>query len=409
MTPGRTLGVSFETRDALRQEFETNLSNGGIFVATEEVLELRAMVTVRVSLAFADAHVMLDGEVVHIVPPELAGAGAKPGVALQLVDGPVALRERFAAILQGDASKAETDEILLVQPPPPDLGKRRAPRKRARIDARIEMGSSSREGRTRDLSRSGALIGVDEEVAVGERVALTLRHPGTGEEMALGGHVVRQVAGDDTGVSAVGIEFDPDENQRDAVERFVDEVQRVEHTKRMGGMVGPIEEIGPHAVLLMFASTSPAGTLYLRRGEEEAVVAFEAGLLRVARLGALEGMPALVELMAWTDGSFEFHARLDAVESREAPLPLEAALHDAMRQLDEARPLTPSRFPLQAKLREGEPADGYDLSKVEAAVLDLAPVGFPVERVLEVIPEPDEEIFRALSYLADAGLIRIES
>ena len=44
----------------------------------------------------------------------------------------------------------------------------------------------------------------------------------------------------------------------------------------------------------------------------------------------------------------------------------------------------------------------------EAAVLDLSEVGFTVERVLDVIPEPDGEIFRALANLSDAGLIVID-
>lgn len=405
MARERTLGVSFETSDALQLEFESNLSNGGIFVATEEALELREQVQVRIGLDFVREHVMLLGEVVHVVPPELAEAGARPGVALQLLDNPLVIRERFGPYLGGRGEAGSADETI---PSAVDPGARRARRKRARIDARIASDNGSLDGRTRDLSRSGALVGVDRDVAVGEEVKLTLKHPSTGEELAVDGRVVRQVESGGSGVSAVAIEFDQGAGDRDVVERFVDDVQRVEHTRRMGGIAGPIEELGPHAVLQMFASTAPAGTLYLRRGQEEGVIGFESGLLRVVRIGSLEGMAALVELMGWTGGSFEFHARFESRASREAPLPLEAAVLDALRQLDEARPLDPARFPLHGKLRQGLVPDGYDPSKVEAAVLDLASVGFSIERVIEVIPEPDPEIFRALANLSDAGLVRVE-
>ena len=48
-------------------------------------------------------------------------------------------------------------------------------------------------------------------------------------------------------------------------------------------------------------------------------------------------------------------------------------------------------------------------SKVEAAVLDLATAGFTVQRALEVIPEPDPEIFRALQALVEAKLLALET
>ncbi len=58
----RTVGISFESVDALRREFDLNLSNGGLFIATEDAYELRTAVKVRVSLPFASEHVILDGE-----------------------------------------------------------------------------------------------------------------------------------------------------------------------------------------------------------------------------------------------------------------------------------------------------------------------------------------------------------
>jgi len=50
-------------------------------------------------------------------------------------------------------------------------------------------------------------------------------------------------------------------------------------------------------------------------------------------------------------------------------------------------------------------ADQEDLSKVEAAVLDLARAGFTVRRIVDFIPEPDSEIYRALASLRDRGTL----
>jgi len=46
-----------------------------------------------------------------------------------------------------------------------------------------------------------------------------------------------------------------------------------------------------------------------------------------------------------------------------------------------------------------------DLSKVEVTVLELVRAGLTVERMIEVIPEPDPEIYRALVSLSESGAI----
>ena len=92
---------------------------------------------------------------------------------------------------------------------------------------------------------------------------------------------------------------------------------------------------GPQAVLQMFATSSPSGTLLLRLGQEEGVICFEGGLLILAQLGGKTGMKALVRMLSWREGVFEFRAAVEDRQAKEAPLPLEAALFDAVRQIDE--------------------------------------------------------------------------
>jgi len=174
--------------------------------------------------------------------------------------------------------------------------------------------------------------------------------------------------------------------------------------------VGAIEALGPQSLVQMFATSAPEGTLYLRCGQEEGLIGFQSGLLRVARLGSSSGMKALVRMLSWREGSFEFHSRLEDAGGSEPPLPLEAAVLDAVRQIDEGGRIDQARFPLRAHTKAGSAdAGGHDLSKVEAAVLDLARVGFTVGRIIEVIPVPDPEIFRALANLADAQIVVIGS
>ena len=66
------------------------------------------------------------------------------------------------------------------------------------------------------------------------------------------------------------------------------------------------------------------------------------------------------------------------------------------------------QIPAHAGLRVLSAADAEssgDLGKLEKAVVDLAQAGFTVQRILDVIPEPDLDIYRALVSLTDAGTL----
>jgi Tfp pilus assembly protein PilZ len=394
--------VAFARADAFRREYESNLANGGVFVATEEPFELREKVRVRLALAFCRRELELAGEVVHRVTREIQALGGTSGVAVSFEAPAAEIRRRLAPLLEL-AADAPT-------PPPSERGVPRAARAPARVRARIEGAEEALVARTQNLSRSGALVSVPGRgIPVGERVKLTLSHPTSGEAMDLEGTVVREVGGE-SGVAALGIRFDPPADRRAEVERFVEGVQKVEHARGLGGISGDVAAMGVPQLLQMLGSSAPAGTLVLRRGAEEVVVGFEKGMLRFVRAGAATGMKALVRLVGWRDGHFEFHARLDPVEDPEAPLPLEGALLDAVLMHDEAvrpdrRPPAPGAIPRLAPAAAG--SAGADLGKLERAVLDLVQAGFPVRRILDVIPEPDPLILRALDALVDAGLVQI--
>lgn len=395
------LEVEYRTPAAFGQDYQANLSSGGVFVATERSLQAREIVRVQLRLVWCDRTIDLEGEVVHIVPAEMAGVGGRPGVAVQFLTAPSELRDRLAPLC------ADSERT----PATASLGEeRRAPRKPVRVGARIDFGERSLAGRTRNLSRSGVLIELRQgSIPVGARVRVGLHHPATSEELAMDGVVVRQV---ETGgrVSAVAVRFEPDASSREAVDQLVDALHGAEHTRRLGAICGPIAELGPQSIVQMFATTARRGTIFLRRGEEEGSICFEGGLLRAVRLGAATGMKALVRMLAWRDGTFEFHTSLEESSTGDAPFPLEAAVFDAVRQIDEGARVDASAFPLQARMiarHSGEGEFSGALSKVEEALLDLASAGFTVQRALEVIPEPDPDIFRALRSLIDGDMLEL--
>ena len=399
---GRVLDVTYETADRFRQDYDSNLSNGGVFVATDASLDLRDSVTVRVHLVWRSKEVELVGEVVHIVPPEMREVGGTPGVAIQFRESALAIRDRLSPLLVDVPTTPVADT---------DHGARRAVRKQARVQAHLDSGGARIEGRTRDLSRGGVLVSVSGEspAALGDPVRVALRHPTSGEELDVAGRVVREVETEGR-VSAVAVEFTPSPNECERVEAFVDDVQRAEHTRRLGGISGPIDELGPHSIVQMFATTAPVGTIILRNDQQEGVICFESGLMRLARVGGVMGMKALVRMLAWTSGSFEFHARIEEQDISDPPFPLDAAVLDAVRQIDEGARINTARFPLQARLvavAGSDPSAAGQQSKVEAALLDLAGAGFTVQRALELIPEPDPEIFKALESLVDEELLEL--
>lgn len=400
------LRVEFESAEAFRREYAQNLVNGGVFLPTHEPFRLREIVEVELGLAGSDVSVRLEGEVVHIVPAEMAGMGGTPGVAVQITGASHEVRRRLEPLAAATGT---------FQYRPVDPGRRGARRTSARLTARISdlAGASVVEGRTRDLSRTGVLVAVHgDRIPVGRPVQLLLTHPTHREDLELPGVVVREETGDDGQVVALAIQFDPPSSKREQIEAWIENLQSVEHARGLGGIAGAIEELGMGALMQMFGKGPSAGTLALRREAEEATLVFENGLLRHARLGTVTGVKALVRLMRWQDGSFEFHARLDPdVPRNEAPLPLDVALLEAARQLDESARAEPQAFSPTARVCRGD-ADalpGDSPSKVEAALLDLARAGsFTVQRVVDLIPEPDFEILGALRALIDRGAVRLD-
>jgi len=402
---GRSLHVAFASEEDLRREYTSNIANGGIFIGTNVGFEMRERVCVVVALDWRNEQVELEGEIVHVVTPDLAGAAGQPGVAVQFSVSTSDLRERFEAILGADAIEDERKK---------GTGRRRARRAPARVPVLVSGGDGRElEGRSLDLSTSGVLVALrDTPPPVGESVQLVVANPATDEEMELDGEVMRHVAPPAaTGAVAVGVRFDVRPGDREEVERFLHSVQVAEHSRRLGGITGPISEVGIENLLQMFGSCVAQGTLALFDGRDEGFIMFEQGALRAAELGGSFGRKALARMLEWRDGSFEFRSTTDPAHYRGDPIPLDAAIFDALRLFDEGRRPEQETLADGARLRidvqklEGARAE---LSQAEEAILDLAQVDMTVGKVIDVIPEPDVEVRKQIIGLLARGLISLE-
>jgi hypothetical protein len=287
------------------------------------------------------------------------------------------------------------------------LERRRSARAPIRVPAVLDGESQRIQGVTRNLSESGALISADaSELPPGKKVRLKFRNPGTGDPVDVSGRVARHIETDGT-VAAVGIDFEVPAEQKADLAALVRAAESVHQQRSAGGISGRIEELGMPNLIQMLGRSSPQGTLSATTGAEEGVLAFEGGNLRYARLGATRGLKALVRMLQWTTGSFEFHAQVDSLEVEDEPMRLEAALLEATRRLDEALRAGTTR--LDPRLRFGIDRDALaavgGLAKVEESVLELAAAGFTVRRILDVVPEDDAQVSEALLALIERGIL----
>jgi hypothetical protein len=312
--------------------------------------------------------------------------------------------EALFETVEVEFSQAGESEVPLA----PAADRRKARRVHTRVQARVDAKSLSLEGRTRDISESGVLISADASgLPIGKAVNLELVHPVSGERLEVEGEISRHVETEGT-VAAVGIEFGG-KGVEGRVAAFLEDVSQVERELKRTGIYGAIEVLGIAALVRMFGATAERGTLMLVSGVEEGSIGFENGMLRYVQMGELRGAKALSRFLAWEQGTFEFHAHLDPVDGEEDPIVLEEAIQEAIRQREELSEVgltcrfePTDRFRIDGKALLGESG----LTKIEEAVLDLVAAGFSFRRILDVLPEPDAEVLKAVKHLLDGEIIR---
>lgn len=397
------LTVQFETAEEFRQEFQRNIANGGTFIQTEEFFEIREVIEVELQLRFCDACVVLPGEIVSRIGLDLVRIGGKVGVAVQFLDPADELRRKLNDFV-----------ALTPQSPAADWSGRDGPTRRlerttATVSARIGASEAERVGQTRDLSGSGALLSVEgEPIPVGQSVKVALVHPRTGEEFEVGGEVVRHCVREGQSI-AIAVRFTfPDEEESSAA-RFIEELRCAEHARRLGSISGPIETLGLANLIQMFASSAEEGTVVLSRDDARARIIFGGGALYHVNVGAVTGIKALSRLLAWESGGFEFYASADVKPPDDEPVPVFGAVLEATARLDELRRADLTNLPADGHVSPAGGESDEDLAPLERALLELASPGATVQQILDVRPEPDEEVYAALASLLAHGLVRVDA
>ena len=439
MSNGEMLQVEYSTQEAFKAEYASNISRGGIFIATMADVEVRTLVDVELALTFCGEYLVLEGEVVHRITPDMEAAGATPGLAIQFTMAAKELCERLGEHAGGSLSP---DERVT------KTGRRAAPRSRARLKAVVEHDSiGAVAGQTRDVSASGMLLEVrGEPVPIGGTIQMTLDHPVTGEKMPIEGRVVRHVKSSRGEVTSMGIELAHGEARQSEVSSFLNDVQASEHSRRLGAINGPIADLGIADLLQMFGSTMPRGTLTVTCNDEDGSIGFESGQLLWAEIDGLHGQPALETMLAVRDGHFELETRLiEPLAGMDDPISLEQCILRALCALDESRheaeleqgaddqdsscddvpvdegselagsaagrgaaPSARERIESTRTFQiDGDALEEHQasLDQTESAVIDLAQVGMSVEKMIEIIPESEIGVLMAIDSLVARGVL----
>ncbi len=430
------LHVRFESPEALRSEFDKNIANRGLFVATEEPYAVRQPVAVEIELVYLEGAggadcpggvIELEGEVVHCVPPEMVSSGVVPGVALQLEDSAQALRERFTPLL-GKRAVREADADR-------EGAQRRSARRNAvRVPVRVMPSMSPPfEATSRDLSATGILLSLREDgLPIDEIVRICLWHPSGDPCVVIDGKVVREVQNRHGRVAAVAVAFDRTQAADPRVRSVIDALREAGLRSQLGGISGSLADLGLANLLQMFGTSAPQGTLVVESDGEQGCIAFAEGQLLAVELGALSGRDALVAMLDWGEGRFEFQARADEALIASAPRqPLAGAVLDALCVLDERERAGAETAPVEADDtivfdRDGMPESVFGigsttrfevdheqedlcldlLDKTQEALVDLARSGMTRARMVEVIPEAENVIQEALEGLVELGVLR---
>jgi Tfp pilus assembly protein PilZ len=401
--PGELVGLSvnYRERDEFEAVFARELFGGAVFVPTLDRLPTGQQVRVRFNLQFCETCFQLDGEVVASLPAPIASTGAAPGVSVQFREPPAALRERIE----------RASEIQLRDAPPPHSDFPRAePRYSVQAPVLLDIQGRRLSAEMGDLSYNGMLAllpSVDLGDVADLRVAI--EHPGSGERVELDACIANQTRCDN-GVMAVGVRFVYELDRVDEIARFVDDLRSFHHARSLATISGSIADTPLESVLETFSSVSESGTLCLKRGDERGKIAYQDGEIFYVAMGLLSGTKALDRIFTWTDAQFEFRPEVEPMDGVRGRLPLAPAVLAAVVARDELAQIDLSGFDLDTTFSvDGEllTAVASTLDEIGCEIAENARMGFPLGAMLDMLACSDARIYKTVSELIEAGVMRI--
>lgn len=440
-----SLHVRFKDLQDFQREFAHNLKLGAIFLGTEQDFHPGAIVNVVLNLDFGGAAVSIVGEVVSVITPALAKAGdTAPGISIRLADHPFALIKRLERLsgIELEPSAPMPDTALENQAKPPQSvapseeptpvsmavpaeetlenaeaaaaedDRRVFPREDSSATIHLETPHGTFPGQTANISYSGVLALIEGiSIPLQTKVHVRLGDPSVELDLVVEGKVVRQTLCDN-GVMAHGIQLLYPADRIDEVQSFIDFLQGFDHARKLGTIAGRLDNADLRTILELFVETSPFGTLSVNYKGEEGKITFSENKILYAMIGLVSGMKALSRMLSWKTGRFEFHPSVDLRETGEPPLAIEQAMFIASVQLDELANMDLSSFDPVGTLNVDSKklaACKEQLNPVEKEVAGYASAGFTLDAVLDVIPDMDVEIYRALIGLRERGVLQHSS
>lgn len=289
--------------------------------------------------------------------------------------------------------------------------RRRFPRRSVRGTSSLVIGGTTHSAELVNVSYGGMLILLSRaEIGLGSEVATILVHPESNAEISIESRVVNRTRCDDDRM-AVGVQFQYPFHRIDEVMGFIDDLQGLAPADKMTRLAGSLADSPLEDVIGTVAGASGEGTLRIFRGGEEGILIHRDGAILHAATGLVSGMKAVSRMLLWRDGGFVYQAAIGPFETSDEPLPLESALLSAMVHLDEAMRAGCDRFDpddtfhLDEDLMEQLAPELDDLYK---EIAEHVRMDFPLGAILDILPQDDGSIYKALVELLESGAVRAQ-
>lgn len=203
-----------------------DVSHAGLFLRTDEPLELRQLVQVELGLPPDGAPLSVSGMLVHAIPalglPALAGDRG-PGVGVQFYAMGRQAQKRwdgFIAWVKNNFPEAAEHSTVPVHADVAVASRRRNPRQVTALRVYVRALKDLERLDRRDVARGAMFLLTDAALRVGDEVGLALVHPVNADVFELSARVERCVH--EHGIAGVGVSFvDLDDDRRERFREFV--------------------------------------------------------------------------------------------------------------------------------------------------------------------------------------------